>query len=173
MYSCRGVCGTQATPSRDRVSHHVPGPRESCAKDHVRLAGISFDRCSAAVVARGRRGGHPTPAPDAQDRPRAPSHSCHPAAPRPRAVASSVSLNIDELRNKWQHVAVCEVSGNWSMVGPSYSGIGFSNGTWSQYGGRRFAPVAGDASRDQQIIIGMRVVHGQIPDQHGCSPYGW
>jgi len=88
-------------------------------------------------------------------------------------VASSVSLNIDELRNKWQHVAVCEVSGNWSMVGPSYSGIGFSNGTWSQYGGRRFAPVAGDASRDQQIIIGMRVVHGQIPDQHGCSPYGW
>lgn len=88
-------------------------------------------------------------------------------------VASSVRLNIDELRNKWQHVAVCEVSGNWSMVGPTFSGIGFANGTWSQYGGRQFAPRAGEASRDQQIIIGMRVVHGQIPDQHGCSPYGW
>ncbi|MGA2968865.1 MAG: transglycosylase family protein [Acidimicrobiales bacterium] len=88
-------------------------------------------------------------------------------------VASSVSLNIDELRDKWQQVAICEVSGNWSMVGPSFSGIGFANGTWSQYGGRRFAPLAGDASRDQQIIIGMRVVHGQIPDQDGCSPYGW
>ena len=88
-------------------------------------------------------------------------------------VASSVSLNINELRDEWQQVAICEVSGNWSMVGPSYSGIGFANGTWSQYGGHRFAPLAGDASRDQQIIIGMRVVHGQIPDQDGCSPYGW
>lgn len=88
-------------------------------------------------------------------------------------VASSVSLNIHELREKWQHVAVCEVSGNWSMVGPSYSGIGFANGTWSQYGGHQFAPLAGEASRDQQIIIGMKVVHGQIPDQDGCSPYGW
>jgi hypothetical protein len=88
-------------------------------------------------------------------------------------VASSVRLNINELREKWQHVAICEVSGNWSMVGPSYSGIGFANGTWSQYGGHQFAPRAGEASRDQQILVGMRVTHGEIPDQNGCSPYGW
>jgi hypothetical protein len=88
-------------------------------------------------------------------------------------VASSVRLNIHELREKWQQVAICEVSGNWSMVGPSYSGIGFANGTWYQYGGRQFAPRAGEASRDQQILVGMRVTRGQIPDQNGCSPYGW
>jgi hypothetical protein len=88
-------------------------------------------------------------------------------------VASSVRLNIDELREKWQQVAICEVSGNWAMVGPTYSGIGFANGTWSQYGGHQFAPVAGEATRDQQILVGMRVTHGQIPDQNGCSPYGW
>lgn len=87
--------------------------------------------------------------------------------------AASVSLNIDELRAKWQHVAICEVDGNWSMTGPSYSGIGFLNSTWYQYGGAKFAPLAGEASRDQQIVIGMRVTSGRIPDQDGCSPGGW
>jgi hypothetical protein len=59
------------------------------------------------------------------------------------------------------------------MTGPVFSGIGFLNTTWSQYGGRRFAPVAGEATVDQQILIGMRVTHGYIPDQDGCSPVGW
>jgi hypothetical protein len=59
------------------------------------------------------------------------------------------------------------------MVGPEYSGIGFSNATWFQYGGARFAPKAGDATPVQQILIGMRVTHGWIPDQGGCSPTGW
>lgn len=88
-------------------------------------------------------------------------------------VASSVRLNIDELRQEWQHVAVCEVDGDWSMVGPSYSGIGFLNSTWSAYGGRQFAPLAGEASRDQQILVGMRVTGGWVPDQGGCSHSGW
>jgi hypothetical protein len=87
--------------------------------------------------------------------------------------AASVRLNIQELRDEWQQVAICEVDGDWDMTGPSFSGIGFSNGTWYQYGGRRFAPLAGEASRDQQILIGMRVTHGQVPDQEGCSPSGW
>lgn len=87
--------------------------------------------------------------------------------------ASSVRLNIAQLRAKWQHVAICEVDGNWSMTGPSYSGIGFLNSTWYQYGGARFAPLAGEASRDEQIVIGMRVTNGRIPDQDGCSPDGW
>jgi len=89
------------------------------------------------------------------------------------AEASSVRLNIGELRAEWQHVAICEVAGNWSMTGPSYSGIGFLNSTWYRYGGRRFAPLAGDASRDQQILIGMKVTHGWVPDQNGCSAGGW
>jgi len=98
------------------------------------------------------------------------------ATPLRRAMvvaASKVRLNIDELRHEWQRVAICEVSGDWDMVGPVYSGIGFANGTWSQFGGRRYAPLAGEASPDQQILIGMRVTHGQVPDQDGCSPYGW
>lgn len=87
--------------------------------------------------------------------------------------ASSLRLTLPHLVAKWQRVAVCEVDGNWSMVGPSYSGIGFSNATWRQYGGSRFAPYAGEASRFQQILIGMRVTQGWIPDQDGCAPGGW
>jgi hypothetical protein len=102
--------------------------------------------------------------------------------PRPRVSpvvhalvvdASAIRVSVPVLRARWQHVAICEVNGNWSMTGPVFSGIGFLNTTWSQYGGRRFAPVAGEATVDQQILIGMRVTHGYIPDQDGCSPVGW
>ncbi|MGD0055700.1 MAG: transglycosylase family protein [Acidimicrobiales bacterium] len=102
--------------------------------------------------------------------------------PRPRVSAvvhalvvdaAAIRVSVGELRAKWQQVAICEVDGNWSMTGPVYSGIGFLNSTWYQYGGRRFAPVAGEATVDQQILIGMRVTHGWVPDQYGCSPSGW
>jgi len=87
------------------------------------------------------------------------------------AVSTGVSVRV--LRAEWQDVAMCEVGGNWSMTGPRYSGIGFSNATWSAYGGTRYAPLAGEASVVQQIIIGMRVTGGWVPDQNGCSPGGW
>jgi hypothetical protein len=80
---------------------------------------------------------------------------------------------LHRLLREWQRVAICEVNGNWSMTGPVYSGIGFSNATWWQYGGTRFAPLAGEATRDQQILVGMRVTRGQVPDQGGCHPGGW
>jgi hypothetical protein len=87
--------------------------------------------------------------------------------------AVNVGVSVRELRAEWQDVAICEVGGNWSMTGPRYSGIGFSNATWSAYGGRRYAPLAGEASIAQQILIGMRVTGGWVPDQHGCTPGGW
>jgi len=59
------------------------------------------------------------------------------------------------------------------MTGPAYSGIGFMNATWNAYGGARYAPLAGQATRDQQILIGMKVTSGRVPDQNGCSPTGW
>lgn len=88
-------------------------------------------------------------------------------------VAADRGLSPNKLRAEWQRVAFCEVAGNWSMIGPVYSGIGFLNTTWDRFGGREFAPLAGQASRDQQILVGMRVTHGWVPDQDGCSPVGW
>ncbi len=89
------------------------------------------------------------------------------------STAAQFHITLAELVSKWQRVAICEVNGNWSMDGPYYSGIGFSNATWRQYGGTRFAPLAGDASRLQQILIGMKITKTWIPDQYGCSPVGW
>jgi hypothetical protein len=88
-------------------------------------------------------------------------------------TALQAQTTVGALRAEWQHVAVCEVGGNWKMTGPSYSGIGFSNSTWDSYGGRRFAPLAGLATEDQQIVIGMKVTGGWVPDQNGCNPGGW
>ena len=87
--------------------------------------------------------------------------------------ASALRVSVGQLRAEWQHVAVCEVGGNWSMTGSAFSGIGFLNTTWSAYGGTQYAPNAGQATRDQQIVIGMKVTNGWVPDQYGCSPNGW
>ena len=90
-------------------------------------------------------------------------------------VMDAVSLGVSarQLRAEWQNVAVCEVGGNWSMTGPRYSGIGFSNATWNSYGGTQFAPLAGQATVIEQIVIGMKVTGGRVPDQNGCSRGGW
>lgn len=88
-------------------------------------------------------------------------------------VARAAHTTPHILRVEWQRVAVCEVGGNWKMVGPAYSGIGFANSTWLSYGGARFARLAGLATADEQIVIGMRVTKGWVPDQSGCDPRGW
>jgi hypothetical protein len=88
-------------------------------------------------------------------------------------VASRFHLTLQQIVAKWQRVAICEVNGNWSMKGPMYSGIGFANTTWTHFGGGRFAASAGDASRVEQVLIGMKVTKTWIPDQYGCSPSGW
>jgi hypothetical protein len=87
--------------------------------------------------------------------------------------ARARGVGVSGLREEWERVALCEVAGNWGMVGPEYSGIGFLNSTWAAYGGTHFAPIAGRASRDEQIIVGMRVTGGWVPDQYGCDPGGW
>src|ERR1019366_7903042 len=103
-----------------------------------------------------------------------PAHlTVNPVAHALVVAAVSVGVSVRELRAEWQDVAICEVNGNWSMTGPLYSGIGFLNTTWNQYGGTRYAPLAGEASVVQQIIIGMRVTHGSVPDQNGYSSTGW
>lgn len=88
-------------------------------------------------------------------------------------VAARLAINVRELVERWQRVAVCEVAGNWAMQGPYYSGIGFSNSTWVQFGGRHFAPNAGRATRMEQIYVGMEITRTYVPDQNGCDPYGW
>ena len=88
-------------------------------------------------------------------------------------MATHFHVTLGQFVQMWQRVAICEVNGNWSMEGPYYSGIGFANTTWSSFGGTRFAPDAGRATRMEQIFVGMKVTKSYVPDQYGCSPYGW
>lgn len=60
---------------------------------------------------------------------------------------------------KWDSIAECEASGDWSTdTGNGYSGgLQFDRQTWASYGGTKFASKAGDASREEQISIAEKV----------------
>ena len=54
------------------------------------------------------------------------------------------------------------------MQGSTYSGgVGFANTTWSGFGGREFASNAGQASREEQIVVAERVYA-----RYGLSGWG-
>ncbi len=63
----------------------------------------------------------------------------------------------------WDRLAQCESSGNWSInTGNGYhGGLQFSPRTWTAFGGGDFAPVAYQASREQQIVVAERVLAAQ------------
>jgi resuscitation-promoting factor RpfA len=63
----------------------------------------------------------------------------------------------------WDRVAMCESTGNWSInTGNSfYGGLQFTASTWRSFGGAQFAPLAHQASREQQIVVAERVLAGQ------------
>ena len=75
-----------------------------------------------------------------------------PTAARPRSP--EVPLGV------WDRVADCESGGDWSInTGNGYSGgLQFSHSTWRAYGGEEFAPLAYQASREQQIVVAERVL---------------
>ena len=69
---------------------------------------------------------------------------------------------------KWDKIAECETGGNWDAKGLKYqggTGIYFKN--WSFYGGKAFAPTAGQATKYQQIIVAER-----IRAEHGWGAWG-
>jgi hypothetical protein len=73
----------------------------------------------------------------------------------------------------WDGIARCETAGNWSMRGSTFSGgLGFYNGTWNAFGGREFAPNAGMATREQQIVVAERVYARYGLSGWGCRAYG-
>jgi hypothetical protein len=76
-----------------------------------------------------------------------------------------------EVMEKWTKVAWCETHGNWQMHGATFSGgLGISNVVWNEYGGSRdFAPHAGLATPEEQVIIATRINKGYVPDQNGCE----
>ncbi|THA48328.1 transglycosylase family protein [Streptomyces sp. A1136] len=71
------------------------------------------------------------------------------------AQAASVST--------WDKVAQCEAGGNWSINTGNgyYGGLQFSLSTWKAYGGGQYATYPYQATKQQQILIGEKVLAGQ------------
>ncbi|MDT3399388.1 transglycosylase family protein [Streptomyces sp. B1866] len=74
-----------------------------------------------------------------------------------QAHAASVST--------WDKVAQCESTGNWHINTGNgfYGGLQFTQSTWSEFGGTKYAPRADLATKDQQIAIAEKVLAVQGP----------
>ena len=79
------------------------------------------------------------------------------AAAWENAVAANAAAEAQR-GSVWDAIAACETQGNWSMRGSTYSGgVGFANSAWAGFGGLEFAPNAGMATREQQIVVAERI----------------
>ena len=67
-------------------------------------------------------------------------------------------------------MANCETGGNWQHFpyGTWTGGLGIYNQTWLGWGGGEFAPTAGQASKDQQIIVAERIAADVGYSAWGC-----
>ncbi|SDE76848.1 transglycosylase family protein [Pseudonocardia oroxyli] len=76
------------------------------------------------------------------------------------AVAPAANAAPD---SAWDRLAQCESSGNWAInTGNGFSGgLQFTPSTWRAFGGAAFAPVAHQATREEQIVVAEKVLAGQ------------
>ncbi|MCU7823119.1 LysM peptidoglycan-binding domain-containing protein [Kitasatospora sp. DSM 101779] len=65
----------------------------------------------------------------------------------------------------WDKVAQCESGGNWKINTGNgfYGGLQFTARTWKGYGGARYAPLAHQASKAEQIAVAEKVLASQGP----------
>jgi uncharacterized protein YabE (DUF348 family) len=89
-------------------------------------------------------------------------------APVPQIVAYGTQADWH-----WDALAQCESGGRWDTVDPNPNGydggLGIYRGTWRAFGGTEFAPNAGLASREEQIIVGQRIYQKLGWDPWGCA----
>ncbi|GAA1110432.1 transglycosylase family protein [Kitasatospora arboriphila] len=65
----------------------------------------------------------------------------------------------------WDKVAQCESGGNWRINTGNgfYGGLQFTARTWKGFGGARYAPLAHQASKSEQIAVAEKVLASQGP----------
>jgi hypothetical protein len=71
-------------------------------------------------------------------------------------AAPSVS---PESNTTWDRLAMCESTQNWEAdTGNGFKGgLQFTDSTWNEFGGERFASSPDEASREQQIRVAKKV----------------
>lgn len=85
-----------------------------------------------------------------------------PPAPRVQPVQQS-NATVSGDGSVWDSLAQCEAGGNWATnTGNGYSGgLQFANSSWTGFGGREFASMAHEATREQQIVVAERILASQ------------
>jgi hypothetical protein len=100
-----------------------------------------------------------------------------PPPPPPPVVEEVVEVSSYEYsyespipESYWDRMAICETGGNWQHFpyGTWTGGLGIYNQTWLGWGGGEFAPTAGQASREQQIIVANRIAADVGVTAWGC-----
>lgn len=99
--------------------------------------------------------------------------------PSPSSVSTSTvkatnpPLVAPEVVTKWERVAWCETHSNWKFEGANYDGgLGISRTNWNYYKGTDFAPAPHLATREEQILVAIRINGDYVPDQDGtCSAW--
>ncbi|WP_141726478.1 transglycosylase family protein, partial [Actinacidiphila rubida] len=92
----------------------------------------------------------------------APALAIVPAATLTVALCSASPAHAASVAT-WEKVAQCESSGNWSINTGNgfYGGLQFTLSTWNSYGGQQYAAYPNQATEQQQILIGEKVLAGQ------------
>lgn len=82
-----------------------------------------------------------------------------PAAPQAQPAAPA-NQSVSPRDGIWDQLAQCETGGRWATNSvPGYSGgLGFAHSSWRDFGGHEFAPIAAQASREQQIVVAERIL---------------
>lgn len=85
------------------------------------------------------------------------------ASSTPRNTSRHTSGSTGSSGVNWDNVARCESGSDWDAglrtnhVGTFSGGLMIMKSAWLQYGGGEFAPHAGAATREQQIIVAERI----------------
>ncbi|MYS85581.1 MULTISPECIES: transglycosylase family protein [Streptomycetaceae] len=94
------------------------------------------------------------------------------AAPLVTGLATANAASV----STWDKVAMGESSGNWHINTGNgfYGGLQFTQSTWNEFGGQKYAPRADLATKDQQIAIAEKVlaVQGPIAWPNTSGPAG-
>lgn len=80
-----------------------------------------------------------------------------------QAAAPEVAAPAVDNGSVWDALAECESGGNWSIDTGNgfYGGVQFHPGTWRATGGEQYAPMADQATREEQIAVAERVLADQ------------
>lgn len=86
-------------------------------------------------------------------------HEPEPARPEPAQPEPAQPRVSTRAAAVWDRLARCESGGDWRVAtGNGYfGGLQFDAPTWQEFGGTQFAPRADRATREEQILVAIRV----------------